>query len=234
MAFGTKLGSSHDKSGFFQMTSQKEKGSPSSSCPIGEAKAAFEAVKEIVVFRGILKEITGIELPPTELLEDNSSVIRASSDYMQSTLSRKMKHERLLFHSLMWYVKNGIIDYNHTLSHDMPMDAGTKPLDPTLHWHHVPKLMGESEEIDHAKSKALHRKAIINFSRTYTNDLQQIKLTNDEFTLHNNSIRNSTHNINFNKQNKTNNNLKVTFHTHKIVHRYNDHNMLETTTEEIT
>ena len=175
IAFGTKLGSTNSKSAFFNVTSQKEKGSPSSSCPVGEARAAFEETKEIIVYRGILKEITGIDMDATELLEDSSSCIRACSDYMKASISRKMKHERLLFHSLMWYIKNDIIFMTQTKSIDQPMDIGTKPLPNPLHWHHMPNIMGESQELSEAKSRALKEKAVVNFCRTYTNDIQSAK-----------------------------------------------------------
>ena len=49
----------------------------SSSCPVGEARAAFEETKDIIVYKGITQEITGIDVGVTESLEDSSSCIRA-------------------------------------------------------------------------------------------------------------------------------------------------------------
>ena len=188
IAFGTKLGPSMSKSAFFNVTSQKEKGSPSSSCPVGEARAAFEETKEIIVYRGIIKEITGTDIGVTELLEDSSSCIRACSDYVKSSMSRKMKHERLLFHSLMWYIKNDIIFMTQTKSNDQPMDIGTKPLPNPLHWHHMPRVMGESEELNEAKARAGQYKALANFCKQYSNDILSAE---NYVTLQQNTRRNA-------------------------------------------
>ena len=127
----------------------------------------FELTKEAVVARGIIKEITGYDMDAIEILEDSSSCIRGCTDYMNASLSRKMKHERLVFHSLMWYIKNEIILLTQTPSIDQPMDLLTKPLPNKLHWKHIGSIQGESEELELARQRAI--KSFVGMSTVYQN-----------------------------------------------------------------
>ena len=176
LAFGQKLGSHETKSGYFSAQSQKEKNSPSSSTPVAETRAVSEVTKDIIITRGIVKEITGIDLDAAVILEDSSSCIRGCSDFMKSSMSRKMRHERLLFHTLMWHIKNDIIQLKQTESEEQPMDLLTKPLANPLHWHHMPSIQGHSIELTEAKNKAIkQRKSLIYFCNTYAKDETIIK-----------------------------------------------------------
>ena len=64
---------------------------------------------------------------------------------------------------------------------------GTKPLPNPLHWHHMPSVMGESNELNEAKDRAIKNRAIANFCSQYFNDIQSAK---QDFILRQNTQSN--------------------------------------------
>jgi hypothetical protein len=106
-----------------------------------ENSAAVEAVKEIMWFRQLLKDLGFPQVEPTLMFTDNASMITLANDY--SGNHKRVKHYLTRINFMIDQVRLGIVTLEHVSTSINVADMLTKPLGPIDFLRLRPHLLGE-------------------------------------------------------------------------------------------
>ena len=139
---GIHLGS--EKSGFFFAKSGKLP-VVTDSTAAGEILCGVKVCKYFDWFNDIIKSL-GISVhAPTKLHSDNDSMRSTCSQLTAST--KRLRHVLLHINFIFERVQAGLLECVRCPTTEMTIDGLTKPLPIKTHWYHLPKLLGQSEEM---------------------------------------------------------------------------------------
>lgn len=113
--------------GMFYSASRKGMKVTLESCE-AEIDSAVECTKEVIFFRGLMKEIVFLQLEPTLIYADNASMITLATDF--SGNHKRVKHYITRINFLIEQVRERVITFQHVGTKDNVADILTKPLGP--------------------------------------------------------------------------------------------------------
>jgi hypothetical protein len=104
---------------------------------VAEIEGLYQATVEAKWIVGFWKELTGRNLAPVTVFQDNNAVISLVNG--DKTIERA-KHETVKIHFLRQKVLDGLIQVKRKPTEEMMADVLSKSLGKNKHWEHVQNM----------------------------------------------------------------------------------------------